>query len=130
MARDSWGEALERIRQKVNAQSFTTWFKPTYLISKGAGKLTLGVPNPLFAEWLRNNYLGLIAETVLEVEGQAYEIVFTSTQAKTASPAPSAVPTTPVRLDPRYTFDSFVVGSGNQFARAAALAVAEQPSKG
>ena len=72
MAKDSWSEALDRIRQKVNAQSFTTWFKPTRLLSKGAGKLTLGVPNPLFAEWLRNNYLGMIAETVREVEGQAF----------------------------------------------------------
>ena len=130
MAKDSWSETLDRIRQKVNAQSFTTWFKPTHLISKGAGKLTLGVPNPLFAEWLRNNYLGLIAETVLEVEGQAYEILFSSTQSKTSADPPAAVPAMPPRLDPRYTFDSFVVGSGNQFARAAALAVAEQPSKG
>ena len=130
MARDSWGEALERIRQKVNAQSFSTWFKPTHLISKGAGKLTLGVPNPLFAEWLRNNYLGLIAETVLEVEGQAYEILFSSPQGHTGAVTTAAVPALPPRLDARYTFDSFVVGSGNQFARAAALAVAEQPSKG
>jgi chromosomal replication initiator protein len=130
MAKDSWSEALERIRQKVNSQSFATWFKPTHLISKGAGKLTLGVPNPLFAEWLRNNYLGLIAETVLEVEGQAYEILFSSPQGQASASTRAAVPALPPRLDARYTFDSFVVGSGNQFARAAALAVAEQPSKG
>jgi len=131
MAKDTWGAALDLLRQKVNAQSFTTWFKPIYLISKGAGKLTLGVPNPLFAEWLRNNYLGLIAETVLEVEGQAYEILFSWPQRQgTTSRTTAAVPALAPRLDSRYTFDSFVVGSGNQFARAAALAVAEQPSKG
>src|SRR5262249_61106738 len=131
MAKDTWGAALDLLRQKVNAQSFTTWFKPIYLISKGAGKLTLGVPNPLFAEWLRNNYLGLIAETVLEVEGQAYEILFSWPQRQgTTSRTTAAVPALAPRLDSRYTFDSFVLGSGNQFARAAALAVAEQPSKG
>src|SRR5262245_10868911 len=130
MAKDFWGETLDRIKPRVNAQSFATWFKPIYFISKGAGKLTLGVPNALFAEWMRNNYISLIAEAVLEVAGHAFENLFSCPPGQTGGPTQPAVPALPPRLDARYTFDSFVVGAGNQFARAAALAVAEQPSKG
>ncbi len=127
MAKDLWNEVLERIRHKVNPPSFSTWFKPTRLVSRDAGKLTLGVPNPLFAEWLRNNYQGLIAETVLEVDGKAWEIVFSSPQA--APSAGSAVPALRPQLESRYTFESFVVGAANRFAHAASLAVAQSPSK-
>ena len=126
MVRDLWSEALYRIRQRVSPQLYSTWFKPTRLISRDAGTLTVWVPNPLFAEWLRNNYQGLVAEAVREVNGQAWEIIFTSPQERTAAGA--ALPVLPPQLDQRYTFGSFVVGGANQFAHAAALAVAEQPS--
>src|SRR5437867_9657186 len=126
MNKDLWTLVQDRIRHKVSPQSFNTWFKPTRLVSRDAGKLSVGVPHLLFAEWLRNNYLGLIAESVREVDGRNWEIVFTCPQAQPTTGM--AVPALPAQLEPRYTFDTFVVGSANQFAHAAAVAVAEQPS--
>src|SRR5262245_55662534 len=127
MARDLWTEALDRIKLKVPPQIFTTWFKPTRLLARDAGTLTVGVPNPLFAEWLRSNYQWIIAESVREADGQGWEIFFHSPdeQRRDAAPVPALGP----QFDARYTFESFVVGSANQFAHAGALAVAEQPSK-
>ena len=126
MASDLWTEVLDRLRHKVNPQSFNTWFKPTRLISREAGTLTIGVPNPMFAEWLRSNYLGLIAETVREVDGKAWEVVFKCPQDAVSQGTPG--PTMSPQLDAKYTFETFVVGAANQFAHAAAFAVAEQPS--
>src|SRR5437867_12576759 len=82
----------------------------------------------MFAEWLRSNYLGLIAEIVREVDGQAWEVTFVSAQTPKTGAAGAAVPALPTRLDPRYTFETFVVGKGNEFAHAAALSIAEQRS--
>jgi chromosomal replication initiator protein len=127
MGSELWTDVLEKIRQRVNPQSFRTWFRPTRLVSREAGTLKVGVPNRMFAEWLKSNYLGLIAETVREIDGKSWEIVFTSPADHTATG--TAVPTMQPLLDPRYTFDRFVVGSANQFAHAGAFAVAQQPSK-
>src|SRR2546426_1164144 len=126
MGSELWSEVLDRIRHKVNPQSYSTWLRPTRLVAREAGTLSVGVPNRMFAEWLKNNYLGLIAETVREVDGRGWEIVFTSSQDHSAPGA--AVPAPGPQFDPRYTFDRFVVGTANQFAHAAAYAVARQPS--
>ena len=150
---NQWGRVLERIRRKVNSHSFNTWFKPTQLSAVTGGAITLAVPNLLFAEWLRNNYLPLISQIVQEVDGKAWEVVFTcpddapgqphaslpvhdSAQGKPPAvpwglPSPTAATPQPPSgtLNPRYTFEAFVVGAGNQFAHAAAQAVAERPSQ-
>ena len=128
MGSELWSEVLDRIRHKVNPQSYSTWLRPTRLIAREAGTLSVAVPNKMFAEWLKNNYLGLIAETVQEVDGKGWEIVFTTSQDHTAAAAAAAVPTQIPQFDHRYTFERFVVGSANQFAHAAAYAVAQQPS--
>jgi chromosomal replication initiator protein len=128
MGSELWTDVLDRIRHKVNPQSFSTWLKPTRLVGREAGTLNVGVPNRMFAEWLKSNYLGLIAETVREVDGRGWEIVFTSPQDHSpATSSSAAVPALAPHLDTRYTFDRFVVGAANQFAHAAAFAVAEQP---
>ena len=154
-----WNRALDRIRRKVNTHSYTAWFEPTSQESASGRKLIIAVPNPLFAEWLRNNYMPLIAGTIEEIEGQSWDISFRcpglpepvagknnghvapAAVAPPASPPAKAPP--PLRwrksngaagppcapLNPRYSFDSFVVGSTNRFAHAAATAVANRPSE-
>jgi len=93
--------------------------------------LSVLVPNVQFKEWIAKNYSGVIQEALSELGYRDIVLRFecaaaTSTEAPTL-PAERASPETP--LNPRYTFESFVVGSSNQFAHAAARAVAEVPSK-
>jgi chromosomal replication initiator protein len=141
-----WDRVLGKIETRVNAHSFSTWFRPTRFISEDAASLCVRVPNSWFAEWLRTNYLPLIETALKEVERPGMSVQFVSERGDTTSrsgPAvltPAATTRTPARpasppedppgwLNPRYTFEKFVVSSCNQFAHAAATAVAEQPSR-
>ena len=143
-----WERALARIETKVNRHSFYTWFKPTTLVRDDRNTLFLRVPNSLVREWLTKHYAGVLAEAFAEVgrPGVAFEF---QTEEDVVEPAP--VPTAAAEADgggdaadadytpppvvslsglnPRYTFETFVVGSSNQFAHAACRAVAEAPSR-
>jgi chromosomal replication initiator protein len=125
-----WDAALARIEEKLNRHSFATWFRPTSFVLYEGTTLVVHVPNPQFKEWLDRNYRGVIAEALGEL-GHAGVRVHFECDAEPASDAeatPREVPAASA-LNPKYTFDSFVVGSSNQFAHAAARAVAEIPSK-
>jgi chromosomal replication initiator protein len=145
--RNIWDRVLGKIEARVNAHSFKTWFRPTHLVSEDDLSLRVRVPNSWFAEWLQTNYLPVIQDVLREIERPGLSVEFihdrdvaaTRPQAKTSAghglrgtskPAPAvAEDTLPGWLSPRYTFDKFVVSSCNQFAHAAAIAVAEQPSR-
>ena len=138
-----WDHILVRVETKVNRHSFYTWFKPTSFISEDGSSVSVRVPNGLFKEWLTKHYAGVIAESLTELKGSPLEVKFiadgqpdTPTPAFGAEHVPSfqaASPpvsfTTHAGLNPRYTFDTFIVGSSNQFAHAASRAVAEAPSR-
>ena len=148
-----WDQVLTRIETKVNRHSFYTWFKPTSFISDDDASVSVRVPNSLFKEWLTKHYAGVIAEALAEVKREQLTIHFLADsqadpagiplsneevaalqalEIRQAPSAPSAAPlphVTNVGLNPRYTFDSFIVGSSNQFANAASRAVAEAPSR-
>jgi chromosomal replication initiator protein len=89
------------------------------------------VPNGQFRDWLSKNYLGVLHEALAEVGHPAVHVVFEETQEEGHGAAPSsqAAERDSSSLNPKYTFEGFVVGSSNQFAHAAARAVAEIPSK-
>ncbi len=135
--RDTWQRALDVIESKVNAHSFSTWFKPTQFIAEDAATLRVRVPNGWFAEWLRTNYSILIRNTLRELERPGLDVEFVAADreprrpARGEAPAPRAAASEPAPpwLNPRYTFEKFVVSSCNQFAHAAAMAVAEQPAR-
>jgi chromosomal replication initiator protein len=138
--RNIWDRVLGKIETRVNAHSFKTWFRPTHLVSQDDASLRVRVPNSWFAEWLHTNYLPVIQDVLREIErpGLAVEFVHEGAPAspprasssRPASPSPQEnVDALPGWLNPRYTFDKFVVSSCNQFAHAAAVAVAEQPSR-
>ena len=139
-----WDEILSRIETKVNRHSFYTWFKPTSFVAADAASVTVRVPNPVFKDWLTKHYAGVIAEAmtdlkrpnlllnfVAETQGEATLIPLNADEAVVLDSGPSvtAVPPGPAGLNPRYTFDTFIVGSSNQFAHAACRAVAEAPSR-
>jgi len=131
-AMNLWDEILARVEAKVNRHSFATWFRPTTAVSLQGGALTVRVPNPQFKEWLAKNYQPVIDEALLELGHGDVRVVFEAEadvsptlEAAAAERDVSAV----ASLNPKYTFESFVVGSSNQFAHAAARAVAEIPSK-
>ena len=135
-----WVEILSRVETKVNRHSFYTWFKPTAFVHETGQDLTVKVPNGLFRDWLTKHYAGVIREALGELDREGIRIAFV-TDAEVVKPtAQPALPTPPSDqkalaappprgLNPRYTFDNFVVGSSNQFAQAAAQAVAEAPSR-
>jgi chromosomal replication initiator protein len=133
--RNLWDRVLGRIETRVNAHSFSTWFRPTRFVSENDASLRVRVPNTWFAEWLRTNYLPLIEDALKEIERPGMAVEFLAERADgasrvaVASPATPAVDENPGRLNQRYTFEKFVVSSCNQFAHAAAMAVADQPSR-
>jgi chromosomal replication initiator protein len=132
---NAWEKILHHIERRVNAHSFSTWFRPTRLEASSNGRLLIRVPTPLFRKRLTQTYGDLLQAVLLELNLSDTQIEFVCSEAE---PEGSATPAAQAKLDfdsvnhqlnPRYTFDTFVVGSSNQFAHAAALAVAEQPSK-
>ena len=133
-----WDRILSRIEPKINPQTFSTWLKPTQMLSLDPHHIKVAVPSELFANWIRQNYLNLILETLRELQAPQNDILFCPELLKASRPVASALPPprppaadnppTPGSLTPRYRFESFVVSSCNQFAHAAARAVAELPS--
>jgi chromosomal replication initiator protein len=137
-----WDEILSRVETKVNRHSFYTWFKPTSFVGEDGAAITVRVPNGLFKDWLTKHYSGVISEALGEVRKGSLAVNFIADpQADAAaislSPdetvsldrgVPTAIPG-PAGLNPRYTFDTFIVGPSNQFAHAASRAVAEAPSR-
>src|SRR3954464_6554256 len=137
-----WDQILTRIETKVNRHSFYTWFKPTSFVADGGASITVRVPNTLFKDWLTKHYSVVLSEALTEVRRPGTSLVFVSDDSPAPPPEPeprvvvsepdasNAVPATaPAGLNPRYTFDTFIVGPSNQFAHAACRAVAEAPSR-
>lgn len=139
-----WGQVLKKLERDLSKPSFETWLKPTQPITLVENTLVIGVPNEFARDWLETRYASLLQEAVQDVlklplaidfviiddqEGPRENTVKRET-AKTFSAAqmPRENFTAPV-LNPKYTFDTFVVGNSNRFAHAASLAVAEAPAK-
>ena len=133
MSETLWDEVLARVEGKINRHSFATWFRPTGYLSSDEKTLRVSVPNGQFRDWLSKNYQGVLQEALSEIGRPGTRVLFEETSSSEDAPAPAAAPSPPERegsvLNPKYTFESFVVGSSNQFAHAAARAVAEIPSK-
>jgi chromosomal replication initiator protein len=128
-----WTTCAERIRSVISPQSYEAWVRPIQAGPLTNHQLTLIVPNQFVVDWLREHYLSLLIEELQRVSGdQSMELVF-QIHPSPAAELPSQSEQKKVdrrqhtRLSDRYTFDTFVVGSGNQFAHAASRKVAEQP---
>jgi len=138
-----WEQILTRIETKVNRHSFYTWFKPTSFLADSGTSITVRVPNALFKDWLTKHYSIVLSEALAEVRRPETSLVFVAegapipvaplsepgVQVTVPEPADGAAATALAGLNPRYTFDTFIVGPSNQFAHAASRAVAEAPSR-
>jgi chromosomal replication initiator protein len=137
---DVWQQVLKFVEGRINRQNFLTWFKPIQFERLDENNnLFVRVPNQIFEEWLSNHYSDVLQEA-LQNSNLTNAKIFFSAEGKSQPKKESASSATPVQttlnfdsveylLNPKYTFDRFVVASCNQFAHAAALAVAESPSK-
>jgi chromosomal replication initiator protein len=150
-----WDQVLARVETKVNRHSFSTWFRRTAFVADDGTRVTIRVPDTVFRDWLLKHYSGVLADALAEVGRTDTALTFvTEAEANTQAaaeerpfaPEPDAPPPSPEvafptpgtdasstvappGLNPRYTFDTFVVGPSNQFAHAACRAVAEAPAR-
>ncbi|MBI4654437.1 MAG: chromosomal replication initiator protein DnaA [Nitrospirae bacterium] len=136
---DIWGKAIDAIQEKIDNQTFELWFKPLKLIQLQDQQLTIETPNRFFKEWIEDHYIGLINEVIEKIIKRQVSIKFKISdkqQDATLRKVEAKLENRKARLaskgiflNPKYTFDSFVEGHCNQFARAAAMAVANSPGK-
>ncbi|MCC3359343.1 chromosomal replication initiator protein DnaA [Bacillus sp. REN16] len=138
---DLWAKALQEIEKKLSKPSFETWLKSTKAHALQKDTLIITAPNEFARDWLESRYLHLIAETIYDLTGAELGIKFIipqnqldeefelKTPEKKATKQDEPAEHSQNMLNQKYTFDTFVIGSGNRFAHAASLAVAEAPAK-
>ncbi len=129
-----WSQILNTVSEKIDKHTYETWFEPIVFITlEEDGTILLRVPNEQFKNWVEKKYVSIIESTLEEMGHKGYSIKFFNSdetiekpKKKQAKPKKAESKT---KYNPRYSFESFVVGFSNQFAHAAARAVAESPSK-
>ncbi|WP_100332692.1 chromosomal replication initiator protein DnaA [Bacillus xiapuensis] len=137
---DLWNKVLASIESKISKPSFDTWLKSTKAYSLQGNSITIAAPNDFARDWLEGHYSQLISGVLGEITGEQLAVKFIIPEEQTMEeyepPQPKKRPKKEdshefpqSMLNPRYTFDTFVIGSGNRFAHAASLAVAEAPAK-
>ena len=150
---ETWSAILSHIRSEINSQSFATWFEPIRPVKIENGEVSVTVPSQFFYEWLEEHYYSLISSALKKVLGPNAALTYTVVPAD--EPAPSVViapneavmkaadaaiapkpeaaqytqplPYEKTFLNRRNTFHNFIKGESNQLARAAAMAVANNP---
>jgi chromosomal replication initiator protein len=139
-----WEKSLKIIKDKVSQHNFDTWIRPIRIAALQDNCITLSVPNRFFKDWLDDNYHALIKDSLTFVVGTVVQINFEIYQpvdkTTVTIPADSGKqighttvkhPTHKINasLNQHYSFDRFIVGTSNQFAHAASIAVSEKPAK-
>lgn len=144
-----WQQTLREIELQMSREDFRTWFRNTEISSLQGPRCIVGIENPLTKGWLDTKCRGLVARTMEGITGQPMQIEFAvRPQPVPVGPAPALElePTHPrarskkssltesasasrMRVSARYTFNNFVVGSGNQLAHAACVAAAQQAGR-
>ena len=154
LAKQTWDRCLTIIKDQVSSLSYKTWFQPILPVRLNEKDLTVQVPSQFFYDWLEEHYNALIRSTIVSVLGESGKLFYfvaseepmsTQQAEPVLDPVPSITDTsrTPFaphvsfrtenlqsirnNLNPRYLFDNFIKGDCNQLARAAALAVANNP---
>ncbi len=150
-AQQLWNKILATLKDEVNPQIFNSWFGNLTPAGLDEKELILEAPHSFIRDWVEDNYISTLNSTARAITGKELSVRIQVNEAlsqpsDSTQPAPGPVnndpgpqPTPPTQklpqvsnhsaLNPKYTFDTFVVGSSNQFAHAATLAVAEQPAR-
>src|SRR2546427_367639 len=135
---NSWDKFLDRVKSRVSINTFTTWFQPTRLNRAEGETLYIQIPSAVFRQVLTRTYGDIVKAVFHELGTPNTKVHYVCTEEEPAQAAPVVSGVKQAKLDfessdhqlnTRYTFDTFVVGKSNEFAHAAARAVAEQPSK-
>jgi chromosomal replication initiator protein len=137
---DVWHRASSRLRDELAEGNYSAWFGRAKPVGLDGHTFVLGVPNPFTKEWIEGRYLSLLRAALSDAVGRDVDVALVAGDDYEADesdiPVPSAAVVPPIeqpsvegaRFHPKYNFDSFVIGSSNRFAHAAALAVAEAPA--
>ena len=147
-AENIWGAAQDRLRSMLSIDTYNLWFAPLRACGQENNSLMLEVANDFCEVWLKDNYMGLLQDVVALTCGQQLQIKFKVGSSHPPVPALPAAEAGGVKasvlveptaqrsggnveleFNPKNTFEAFVVGSNNNFAYAAALAVAQAPGK-
>ena len=138
-----WSEVARRLGEALNDTTYQTWFADVRGLELSDDTFTVSVPNDFTREWIEGHFLGLMKAGVRDATGRELRVALAVAE---ADDLPALLPLEPVDrsavpvrreiaeppkigLNPKYTFDLFVIGSSNRFAHAAALAVAEAPAQ-
>ena len=139
-----WQAVLGNLEVTLSKANFTTWFRNTAVVEKTDDSIIVSVPNSFTKEWLQNKYnsdvLKALKMVAPEIKDVRYQVVSNNYQAKPAAePVTTHQPISPVArvvsnpistgLNPKYTFDTFIIGKGNELAHAACNAVAKKPGQ-
>ncbi|AFM22753.1 chromosomal replication initiator protein DnaA [Desulfomonile tiedjei] len=140
-----WARCKELLRTRVNDHTVNTWFEPIICEEISDNRLVLSVPNSFFVAWIKERYSKVLSECLAEAAGKEYEFDFQSRDEvldnaivvpdefadsiKCEDISVTAELALQRNLNPRYSFESFVVGGCNQFAHAAAMSVSENLGK-
>ncbi|MGM8215774.1 chromosomal replication initiator protein DnaA [Bacillaceae bacterium W0354] len=135
-----WAKTLDVIEKKVSKPSFDTWLKSTEANSIEDDQIIIHTPNEFTRDWLEKSYTKIISKTINDLTGSTLVpkfIIPDTEEAESSINQPvKNVPSiktnesnSKTMLNSKYTFETFVIGSGNRFAHAASLAVAEAPAK-
>ncbi len=139
-AEQVWPAALGELQLQMTKATFDTWLRDSRLLKYEDGVFVVGVQSGYAKDWLENRLLATIKRTLARLTGQAIEVKFIvcgeeppRKESVTLLNLPAPDTETPAaissaNLNPRYTFDNFVVGPGNRLAHAASMAVAENPA--
>src|SRR3989338_8794723 len=140
-----WQLVLSQMQSHISKANFATWFQNTEIISREDEKIVISVPNAFSKEWLKNKYYKLILKTIHEKDGSVKDLEFIikpqslknfATKENKQITESEKIEVEQLKFDefkvnkdtnlnPRYTFESFIVGSFNELAYAASLAVSE-----
>ena len=131
-----WDKSLSKIAEKVGNSTFDLWFKPIKLLQLKDKTIALEIPNRFFRDWIEDNYPTIIADAVESILGYPLTVKYKTAEKEDAAlrrmdsrleNRRNKLASRGIYLNPRYTFDTFVVGPSNQFAHAAAMRVGENP---
>lgn len=124
-----WNKVSEYILSKVGESIFELWFSPLKLSDIKGSQVILEIPNRFFKDWIEDNYSTIINEGFEQILGRNVEVsyVITGKEIENSTTEVKKKTIKKGNLNPKYTFESFVVGPSNQFAHAAAMRVAENP---